>query len=250
MTIGAIAGTLSGLFGVGGGILIVPALVMVLGMSQRLAHGTSLAATMVIAPAGMLGYAIDGSIDLAAAVLLAIGAATIGAWLGTTLLHRLPQAVLVWSFGGVLLLTALRMVFETEEGSGRGALSLGLVLGLVAIGLLSGLSAGLLGVGGGIIMVPAMVILFGFPAAVAKGTSLLVIIPTSLTGTIRNLKKRNCNIRLALGVGATGAVTSFVGSQVSLGLDDGLSNALFAVLLLLLALRLVVTHMRRPTPAL
>ena len=58
--VGLAAGFLSGLFGVGGGVLMVPALVLVLGMGQRLAHGTSLAAIVPIALAGVLGYALGG----------------------------------------------------------------------------------------------------------------------------------------------------------------------------------------------
>ena len=69
VVVGLAAGFLSGLFGVGGGVLMVPGLVLVLGMGQRLAHGTSLAAIVPIAVAGVAGYALAGEVDwLAAAV--------------------------------------------------------------------------------------------------------------------------------------------------------------------------------------
>ena len=61
--VGLVAGFLSGLFGVGGGILIVPALVIVLKLGQKLAHGTSLAAVLPIAMSSLLGYTIEGKVD-------------------------------------------------------------------------------------------------------------------------------------------------------------------------------------------
>src|SRR5215207_10286602 len=72
--VGVVAGFLSGLFGVGGGILIVPALVLVLRFDQRLAHGTSLAAVLPIAISSLTSYAIDDKVDWAVGLLLAIGA--------------------------------------------------------------------------------------------------------------------------------------------------------------------------------
>src|SRR5687767_9095664 len=73
--VGILAGFLSGLFGVGGGILIVPGLIVVMRMGQRLAHGTSLAAIVPIAALAVLGYALERSVDWPAAVLIAAGAA-------------------------------------------------------------------------------------------------------------------------------------------------------------------------------
>ena len=61
--LGVVAGFLGGLFGVGGGILIVPALVLVLHMDQRLAHGTSLAAVLPIAVASLTGYTLEDKVD-------------------------------------------------------------------------------------------------------------------------------------------------------------------------------------------
>src|ERR687895_1270464 len=91
--IGILAGGLSGLFGVGGGILIIPGLVLFLGMAQRTAHATSLAAIIPIAASGVAGYALEGSVDWPAATWLATGAAA-GAVIGTKALQRLSQTTL------------------------------------------------------------------------------------------------------------------------------------------------------------
>lgn len=245
--VGVAAGFLSGLFGVGGGVLMVPALVIVLAMDQRLAHGTSLAAIVPIALAGVVGYAIGGEVDWAASLFLVVGAAGIGARIGTHLLHVLPQRALAILFAAVMLATAVRMVLDDSDAAGRPDLTVGTALALVLVGVVAGTTAGLLGVGGGVVMVPAMVLLVGVPAAVAKGSSLAVIIPTALVGTRRNLARHNADVRVAAIVGLSGIVSSFLASQVSIGLDEQLSNRLFAALLAFVAVKMLWDN-RRPRP--
>jgi uncharacterized protein len=248
VVVGVVAGFLSGLFGVGGGVLMVPALVMVLAMEQRRAHGTSLAAIVPIALAGVLGYALEGEIDWAASLFLILGSAGLGARIGTHLLHVLPQRALALTFGVVLIATAARLVLDNSDATGRPDLTVGTALALVAVGVVAGTFAGLLGVGGGIVMVPAMVLLVGIPAAVAKGSSLAVIIPTALVGTRRNLQRGNADLRIAVLVGLSGIVSSFLASQVSVGLDEQLSNRLFAGLLAFVAVKMLWDN-RRPDPS-
>ena len=243
--VGLAAGFLSGLFGVGGGILIVPALVLVLGMTQRLAHGTSLAAVLPIAISGVVGFAVEDSIDWPVAAALVIGAMG-GAVIGTHALQILSPTALARVFAVVLLLSAARLVLDDSDGSGRAELTLLAFAGLVLIGLLSGTLAGLLGVGGGVVMVPAMILLFGIPAAIAKGTSLAVIVPTSVVATQRNLRNGNADLRSAAAVGLAGIVSAFAASKISVGLDERLSNALFAALLTFVAVRMFVRSFTRP----
>ncbi len=237
--IGLFAGGLSGLFGVGGGILIVPALTLVGHMEQRLAHGTSLAATAPLALAGLVGYTIGGEVDWAVAFLLLLGS-VVGAYVGAGLLEKISQRWLTYGFALLLLLTAIRMLITATDGAGRGPIDVLMAVSLIGVGLFSGSIAGLMGVGGGIIMVPAGVVLFGLPSATAKGTSLAVIVPTAIVGTWRNLRAGNADLRVAAGVGAAGVVSSFLGSQVSIDMDPRLSAVLFAVLLVVAAVRLLL----------
>ena len=242
--LGLVAGFLSGLFGVGGGILIVPVLVLAMAMDQRLAHGTSLAAVLPIAAAGVISFAVDDSVDWPVAASLVAGA-MVGAIIGTHWLHKLPSHVLAYAFAGVLLASAARLLLDDGDAPGRKALTVIGILGLAILGLLSGTLAGLLGVGGGVVMVPAMIILFGVPAAVAKGTSLGVIIPTSVVATLRNARKGNADLRVAFAVGLSGVVSAYVASQISVGLDESTSNALFAALLSVVAARMILTTRRQ-----
>lgn len=241
--IGLFAGALSGLFGVGGGILIVPALTIVAGMGQRLAHGTSLAATAPLAAAGLIGYAIAGEVDWLVALLLLSGS-LIGAVVGTHLLGRLPVRLLRWGFAFLLLATAVRMFIAVPEGLGQASIDLAASGGLAATGLFTGSVAGLMGVGGGVVMVPAQTVFFDVTTALAKGTSLAVIVPTAVVGSIRNIRKGNTDLRTAGIVAAAGVVSSYLASLVSVGLDERLSAVLFGGLMLVAAVRLAISNRR------
>jgi hypothetical protein len=235
--VGIGAGAVSGLFGVGGGILIVPGLILVMHMDQRLAHGTSLAAVLPISAASLVSYLAEDSVDWAVMLPLSAGAVA-GALVGTKLLHVLPHRATGFGFVAVILVTALRLLTDGGASDGRGPLQVGVVLALVVTGLLTGILAGLFGVGGGVIMVPAMMMFFDMTPALAKGTSVAVIIPTAIMGTWRNRKNRNADLAVAAAVGLAGVVSAYVMAKVSVGMSDELSNTLFAILLLLVAARL------------
>ena len=244
--VGLLAGFLSGLFGIGGGLLIVPSLVLVLGMEQRLAHGTSLAAVLPIAVSGVVGFAVEGHVDWPVAAAITIGSMA-GAVIGTHALHVLPVRVLGYAFAALLLISAVRLLVGDSASGGRDDLSVPIGLLLVGIGLLSGTIAGLLGVGGGVIMIPAMIIVAGIPAVTAKGTSLAVIVPTSIVATQRNLRRHNADLKVAAAVGLAGIVSAYLATRISVELDEQLSNRLFAALLVVVAVRMIITT-RRAAP--
>jgi uncharacterized protein len=242
--VGLLAGFLAGLFGVGGGILIVPGLVLAAHMGQRLAHGTSLAAVVPISIASLASYAAHGNVDWNVALWLAIGAVC-GAIIGTRLLRVLPQRTLAIIFLVVLVASALRL-FLAADADGRDGLSVASVVALVIVGLVTGILSGLLGVGGGIVMVPAMIILFDLEPVVAKGTSAAVIIAAALMGTWRNRANDNTDLRAAAVIGVSGIVTAAIGSTLADRMSDTLSNTLFASLLLIVAARLAWGLRRQP----
>lgn len=231
--IGAAAGLLSGLFGVGGGIVIVPALLSFMSMERRLAHGTSLAATVPVAAASLATYAYGDRVDWAVALCLVVGAIC-GTVIGTHLLQIIPKRPLTIIFIGVILFTAVRLLLGDDSGE-RVDLTPWLVVALVGIGLLTGILSGLLGIGGGVIMVPAMVVLLSMPPVLAKGTSVAVILPSSIVGTLRNRANRNVDLRVGIAVGSAGVVFAVIGALISKSLSDTFSNAMFAVLLLTVA---------------
>jgi len=242
LLVGLGAGFLSGIFGVGGGILIVPGLVFFAKMDQRRAHGTSLAAVLPISLASLITYWSHDHVDWHVALWLAIGAIG-GAILGTKLLKTARHDVLSYGFATVLIVSAVRL-YWTTSADGRTDLSVVAAIALVVIGVATGTLAGLLGVGGGVIMIPAMVLLLGEMNVMAKGTSLAVIIPTSITGTIRNRKTANVDVKAAVVVGLSGVVSAVVGGSIAADMSESLSNALFASLLLVVAAQMIYRERR------
>ena len=119
---------------------------------------------------------------------------------------------------------------------------------LLAIGLAAGFLAGLLGVGGGILLVPAMVLLLGFDQHVAQGTSLVVIIPAALIGTWTHYRRGTIRPRDAVLVAAGGVIGAAVGSLSALTLDDELLRRLFALVLLATAVRMLLSTRSKPRP--
>lgn len=244
MIVGLAAGLLGGLFGVGGGLIVVPGLISLAGMDRRLAHGTSLAATLPIAAASLITYLSHGNVDWAVALFLAIGA-ILGAVVGTHLLQIIPKNVLIVVFVITVLATATRLTIATDS-TGRADLTVAMALLFMLIGLLTGTLAGLLGIGGGVIMVPAMVVVLGMAPVVAKGTSVAVIVPTAIMGTIRNRKRANADIRAAILVGGFGAASAVVGGTISDRLDDQLANVMFAALLVFVAITQLLSLRSKP----
>lgn len=108
-SVGAAAGVLSGMFGVGGGVLMVPALVLLLGIGQHRAHATSLAAIVPIAAVGAFVFGRAESVDLIAAALLAAGS-LLGVQAGARLMNRLSDDRLALAFAGFLIALAVLML--------------------------------------------------------------------------------------------------------------------------------------------
>lgn len=106
---GLLGGLLAGFFGVGGGIVLVPLLVVLGRLSQHGAHATSLAAIFVIGLSTLAGYATAGEVDVALGVVLGIGGLA-GSALGASLMHRLSERTLKLVFAGLLIALGIRML--------------------------------------------------------------------------------------------------------------------------------------------
>lgn len=141
-------------------MLIVPALVLLLRFDQKRASGTSLLAVAPIAVVGMIAYLSAGHVDWAVGLPLAAGM-IVGGVIGSWLLSRLPTIVITWVFIAVLAGVAIRLFFEKPQRGVEHPLdTVGIVL-LVVLGLLVGILSGLVGVGGGVIIVPSLVVFWG-----------------------------------------------------------------------------------------
>ncbi|AZS37876.1 hypothetical protein CVS47_02523 [Microbacterium lemovicicum] len=241
--VGLLAGLMSGLFGVGGGTVIVPLLVLILGFDQRLAAGTSLAAIVPTATVGVISYAVHGSVAWIPALILAAGA-VVGAQIGTWLLPKVSQFALRLAFVAFLLAVIVSLFLIVPSRDAVLELTLWTIVGLVVLGLITGVLAGLLGVGGGIVVVPALMLLFDTSDLIAKGTSLLMMIPTAISGTVGNLRRGNVDLLAAVLVGLAACTTTALGALFATLLDPLAANILFAAFLVFIATQMTVRAVR------
>lgn len=246
--IGLLAGLMSGLFGVGGGTLIVPMLVLLLAFDQRLASGTSLAAVVPTAIVGIVSYASNDEVAWIPAVILAAGA-VIGAQVGTWLLHRLSLGFLRWMFIAFLIAVMVNLFFDIPSRSAVLELTWLSGTGLAVAGVITGVLSGILGVGGGIIIVPVMIMLFGMSDLVAKGTSLVMIVPTSVSGTIANLRRSNTDLVVAAYIGISACFTTPLGAWIARSVTPFVGNMLFAIFIAVIVTQLIVRAVRQSRAA-
>lgn len=242
--LGATTGMLSGLFGIGGGVVLVPMLVMILGFQQRLAAGTSVAAILPAAVVGGIGYAVQGNVDWIAAALLAAGI-IVGAQIGSFLLSRVPTGFLRWMFMAFLLGVVISLWFVVPQRDASIEITVLSGALLVVTGLITGVLSGLLGVGGGVVVVPILMFFFGASDLVAKGTSLIMLIPGSLSGTIGNARRRNVDLRAAVALGISAAVLSPLGSVIATHIPPFWSNVAFSLLLAFILGQMLVKELRK-----
>jgi uncharacterized membrane protein YfcA len=242
--LGALTGMLSGLFGIGGGVVLVPILVMLLGFPQRLAAGTSVAAILPAAVVGGIGYAVQGNVDWIAAVALAVGVIG-GAQLGSFLLARVPTAFLRWMFMGFLAVIIVSLWFVVPQRDDAISMTVLNAMLLVVTGFATGVLSGLLGVGGGIVVVPVLMFFFGASDLVAKGTSLMMLIPGSISGTIGNSRRGNVDLRAATVLGIAASLMSPIGSVVATYIPPFWSNVAFSMLLTFILVQMIVTAARK-----
>jgi uncharacterized protein len=190
---GVAVGFSCGLLGIGGGFLMVPVQIWVLTstgidptLATRIAFGTSLAVVLPTALSGCLGHNCRGVVLWRPGIIMGL-CGLLGAFLGGSIAAHAPGDLLRIAFGFVVMLGALRMLFarsvqprqEALPGETREIL-LQYVLWGLAVGVISGLS----GIGGGVILVPAMVIAMGFGMYQAIGTSSVTIALNAVGGVI------------------------------------------------------------------
>jgi len=241
--IGLAGGFLSGLFGIGGGIIMLPLLSLLARMDARSAASTSLAAIFPISLAGSIGYLLLGHIDVPAGLLIAVGS-MVGVAVGTAVMDRLPVTTLRWAFIGLMVLAALRLVMTIPPRTAVTDVNLETAVATLALGLVVGVLSGLFGIGGGVIMVPALILLFGVSDLTARGTSLMVMIPTSFAGTVSNLRRGRVRLSDGLLTGLTAVAGTSFGVTASAWTSPRISNILFTVVLVTAIVQMTVKAVR------
>ena len=244
--IGLAAGVVGGGLGVGGGIVLVP-LLMVVGLDRHRAHATSLAAIVLIAITGALSFGASGEIGVDLGLIIGLGG-ILGSIVGATVMHRASPRALTIVFAFVLLVAAIRMISDATPLPGSADFGdLTEVLIALGIGATAGFFAGLAGIGGGVVIVPASVLLLGLSQHVAQGTSLLAIVLTATAGTVVNFRNERVRLGDGLVVGLGGVVGSLTGSRLALGIEGRTLSLVFGFLVLFVAVRSLYRTLRPKT---
>jgi uncharacterized protein len=227
---GVLVGLLLGMLGAGGSIVAVPVLVYLLRQPPHAATSEALLIVGTSAAIGSLEYARAGQIRVR--VALAFGAsAAIGAIPGTWVNGRLSSNALLLGFAG-LLVVASAVLLRTVPSSRAEKRSWGLA---AAAGLGTGFLTGLFGVGGGFLIVPALIAIAGLPMQVAIGTSLVVIALSSAAAFAAHLTMGAIAWTLSAAFLAAGVVGTFGGRRIGQLLAPSALRRVFAITLAVVA---------------
>lgn len=248
--LGLVVGLLLGALGGGGSVLAIPALVYGTGQTFQAATTASLVIVGAVSVAGAWRHWRSQHVDLRGG--LAFGAAgVLGAVAGTLLNHRLDAAVLAVAFAGLMLAVAVRMLRgrgDTDPDAGTGSTTGSVcevdgatcpprAVRIVLAGTVVGVLTGMFGVGGGFVIVPALVLLLGYPMPLAIGTSLVVIAVNAVVA----LAARGGALLTAIDWSVVapftlmGLVGVWVGGRIADRVDAGRLTTAFAVVLMGLA---------------
>ncbi len=256
---GALVGFSLGLTGGGGAIFAVPLLVYGLGVPAREAVGVSLLTVGSTSLVGFSQRAWRGMVEFPTGLLFAI-AGMLGAPVGSWLADRIPETILLSLFALLMLVIAVRMWTKARDTSARlpiimdenagptcrrdpeGKLHItspcAMLLGIVGLG--AGVLSGMFGVGGGFIIVPALIMFSGMGMQRAIGTSLLVITLISASGTVNHLLAGKDLTLGTAGVFTAGSIAGlFAGSSLAQRLAGPVLQKVFAAAIVVVALYVI-----------
>ncbi len=248
------AGFLTGLFGIGGGFLVTPLLIIVLGLPPEMAVGTGIAMILLTSTFGLWKRRGTGTVDGKLAAVVAAGAAP-GVIIGLWLLHRLknmrvlmlfgrplgsPEYIILWLFLALLLGIAALLLWDYRLSGGvapvrRVGLLAKTMIGprirfeslehprhplipLVLLAVPIGILTGLLGVGGGVVLLPALNYLVGQRAVKAAGTSLLIVWLSTILAFAIHLWQQHIDFPLAAILTVLGVAGTYYGTELGLKL--------------------------------
>ena len=246
--IGALLVGLSlGLMGSGGSILTVPVLIYLVGEEEKTAIAESLGIVGAIAFAGFLPYAFKKQVHWRSVILFGLPGMA-GTYGGAIIAGYVSGTFQLILFAAVMLVAAFMMFTDKKKLEGSGKPEISHAWWKIALeGLAVGILTGLVGVGGGFLIVPALVLLGGLPMSLAIGTSLAIIALKSFSGFYKYLEvldefDLSINWELVIVFSLIGAVGSFVGKTIGSKIsNEGLKKG-FAVFLVLMGAYIIIMN--------
>ena len=246
-------GAISSALGIGGGSLFVPLMVLGLGVDGKTAIGTSLLVILFTALSSTLAYAREKLIDYRLALMLSLGTVP-GGVLGAYATKYISASWLVVVFSIFLGLVAVRMLIRkaigVEETSLQGGLQSLVDAGGrifrynvrlrpgVAASFAAGFVSGLLGIGGGVVMVPTMHLIVGVPIHLSVSASMLIICFTSFSGVAVHWTLRHISLYLGILMAFGACIGAQIGARLASRLKPLILKRLFGITLILISARM------------
>ncbi len=242
IALGFAIGLTLGLLGGGGSILTVPALVYVVGQSPQAAVTASLVIVGANSMMGVFAHRSQGTLNWPVALAFG-GSGMAAAYLAAGWSQHIPSIVLMLAFALLMLVVGIFMILQKrQEEHALTAPNWGAVVGG---GLAVGVMTGFLGVGGGFLIVPALVMLVGLPMRQAVGTSLVVIAMNSLAGVLGHLNGTLPDMQVVAIFVTAGITGALVGTRLTRYVRPEQLRKGFALFVILLALILLVDNLRK-----
>lgn len=237
LLIGLLGGFLGSLVGLGGGVVMIPLMVSVKKLTQHSAHGTSLVVVVFTGLVGAITYFYYHAVDWKISIVLAISA-ILTARLGALYAHSLPERKLKRAFGAFLIFVAILLLMKPYFPKQVHAADIWFRGGVFLLtGALTGFVSGMMGVGGGTVMIPPMVLLGGMGQHLAQGTSLLAMIPVGISGALTHHKLGNVKTDMVAGLIVGAVIGGYLGGTAANLLPEIYLRYVFATVLILIGLR-------------
>lgn len=245
LLVGAVIGTLLGLLGGGGSILAVPALVYIIGLDVKQAIPTSLIVIAAASAVGAIPKVRAKQVQWRLAAVFAV-AGIPATFVGTAVGRHLPQSAVLIGFSAVMIVAGMRML--RDQGDTGTACTVGdsginwrrCAPRSIPAGFVVGLLTGLFGVGGGFLIIPALVLMLGVEMPIAIGTSLVIIVANSGAGFLAHVGDASINWSAAAAFVGAAVITALVAGHLGAKVDTGHLQRWFAYLVFVVAAYVLV----------
>jgi len=242
--LGLLVGIVAAFFGIGGGVLFVPILILIFNLPVKSAVGTSLLAIFITSMSSMIAYTRQKRIVFRVGLIME-SASIPGAILGAYFTTLLPGEYLRKAFSIFLIFVAFNIMrkkahSKSIEDKPSVDYNRKNIAQLLLFSFCAGFLSATLGIGGGVLNVPIMLLVLHFPIHYAVATSCFVIVVTSLTGVSQHLRYSHVEVFYGLSLGFGAVIGAQIGAQVSRKTAPSTLKKLFAVLLVVTAIRLMI----------
>ncbi|MCM8760121.1 MAG: sulfite exporter TauE/SafE family protein [Candidatus Omnitrophica bacterium] len=234
---GLVAGFICGLFGMGGGSLMVPAIVYVFDLPMKEAAGTSLFVIIFSAISALINYTRHKKVYPELAFFV-VPSGILGAQVGAFLTSRLSDVLVQYIFVLVISALGIRMLFQKENDIPYEGNHFNRIVAIL-IGLLAGFVSGLCGVGGAVLLIPLLYIFLKVPIHTCIGTALIAILFNAVSGSTGYMVRNLVNFRIGLMLAMGSTLAAPVGARISIRIKREKLRKIFAIVLIISGLSIL-----------